>query len=103
MDTPLSEAPVSLIICARNEAENLKRLLPAIAAQEYHSFQVVLVNDASTDETASVMDAFKKNSQDQTYSVQVILNDILAYSYGTHVITIGVDLFQGLSNCRCTY
>lgn len=37
------------------------------------------------------------------YSVQIILNDILAYSYGTHVITVGLDLFQGISNCRCTY
>ncbi len=45
----------------------------------------------------------KKNNFYFGYSVQIILNDILAYSYGTHVITIGVDLFQGLSNCRCTY
>jgi type IX secretion system PorP/SprF family membrane protein len=37
------------------------------------------------------------------YSVQIILNDILAYSYGTHVVTVGLDLFQGISNCRCTY
>lgn len=37
------------------------------------------------------------------YSVQIILNDILAYSYGTHVVTVGMDLFQGISNCRCTY
>ncbi len=37
------------------------------------------------------------------YSYQVILNEILGYSTGTHVVTLGVDLFQGLSNCRCTY
>jgi len=37
------------------------------------------------------------------YSYQIILNEILGFSTGTHVITIGVDLFQGLSNCRCTY
>jgi len=37
------------------------------------------------------------------YSYQIILNEILTYSTGTHVITVGVDLFQGLSNCRCTY
>ncbi len=46
---------------------------------------------------------FKKSNFYFGYSVQIILNDILAYSYGTHVITIGMDLFQGLSNCRCTY
>lgn len=37
------------------------------------------------------------------YSYQIILNEILGYSTGTHVVTLGVDLFQGLSNCRCTY
>ena len=45
---------------------------------------------------------FKKNNFYFAYSVQVILNEILAYSYGTHVITVGVDLFQGISNCGCT-
>lgn len=46
---------------------------------------------------------FKKSNFYFGYSVQIILNEILAYSYGTHVITVGMDLFQGLSNCRCTY
>ncbi|ADY29144.1 putative membrane protein [Cellulophaga lytica DSM 7489] len=45
----------------------------------------------------------KKDNYYFSYSYQIILNDILNYSTGTHVITIGVDLFQGLSNCRCTY
>lgn len=37
------------------------------------------------------------------YSYQVITNEILGYSSGTHVLTVGVDLFQGISNCRCMY
>ncbi len=37
------------------------------------------------------------------YSYQVITNEILGYSAGTHVLTVGMDLFQGISNCRCTY
>ena len=45
----------------------------------------------------------KKNNFYFGYSYQVILNEILGYSSGTHVITLGVDLFQGVSNCRCTY
>ncbi len=45
----------------------------------------------------------KKNNLYFGYSYQVILNEILGYSTGTHVVTIGMDLFQGISNCRCTY
>ncbi len=45
----------------------------------------------------------KKNNFYFGYSYQVILNELLGYSSGTHVITLGLDLFQGISNCRCTY
>ena len=45
----------------------------------------------------------KKNNFYFGYSYQVITNEILGYSSGTHVITVGLDLFQGISNCRCTY
>ena len=46
---------------------------------------------------------FKKSNFYFGYSYQVITNEILGYSSGTHVITVGMDLFQGISNCRCTY
>lgn len=45
----------------------------------------------------------KKNNFYFGYSYQVILNEILGYSTGTHVVTLGVDVFQGLSNCRCSF
>ena len=46
---------------------------------------------------------FKKNNFYFGYSYQVITNEILGFSTGTHVVTVGMDLFQGISNCRCTY
>lgn len=49
-DTPASR-PLSVIICARNEEENLRRYLPKILEQDYPSFEVILVNDFSEDET----------------------------------------------------
>ncbi|GAB1856735.1 glycosyltransferase [Flavobacteriaceae bacterium MHTCC 0001] len=53
-----SETPVSVIICAKNEAENLKVFLPSVINQEYKDFQIVLINDASKDDTLSVMETF---------------------------------------------
>ncbi|MCR9263588.1 MAG: type IX secretion system membrane protein PorP/SprF [Flavobacteriaceae bacterium] len=46
---------------------------------------------------------FKKSNFYFGYSYQVITNEILGYSTGTHVLTVGMDLFQGISNCRCMY
>ncbi|MDG5492794.1 glycosyltransferase [Psychroserpens sp. SPM9] len=50
---------VSVIICAKNEAENLKLNLPYFIDQDYESFEIVLINDSSTDDTLEVMEAFK--------------------------------------------
>lgn len=49
-DKPAS-LPLSVIICARNEEENLRRHLPKILEQDYPTFEVILVNDFSEDET----------------------------------------------------
>lgn len=47
--------PISIIICARNEAENLKKNLPRILNQNYRSFEVIVVNDQSEDETENIL------------------------------------------------
>jgi len=52
--------PVSVIICARNEDENLREFLPRILSQDYPEFEVVVVNDCSWDETENVIDEFAK-------------------------------------------
>lgn len=49
---------VSVIICAKNESNNLKAFLPSILSQSYSNFEVVLINDASSDTTLEVMEAF---------------------------------------------
>lgn len=52
--------PISVIICARNEAENLKTFLPKILAQDYPNFEVIVVNDRSWDGTADILEEFAK-------------------------------------------
>jgi len=36
------------------------------------------------------------------YSYQLTINDLSGYNSGTHMITIGLDLLQSISNCACT-
>jgi len=50
--------PLSVVICARNEAENLKNFLPAIMDQNYPDFEVIVVNDRSWDGTRVVLEEF---------------------------------------------
>ena len=43
--------PLSVIIYAREEVENLRRNLPAVLEQDYPQFEVIVINDGNTDES----------------------------------------------------
>ncbi|MFQ5335412.1 MAG: glycosyltransferase [Flavobacteriales bacterium] len=50
--------PVSVVVAARNESENLLNNLPALLEQDYPEFEVVVVDDCSWDDTGEVLRAF---------------------------------------------
>lgn len=52
--------PVSVVICARNEDDNLTEFLPKILSQDYPEFEVLVVNDCSEDNTEHVLDEYIK-------------------------------------------
>lgn len=57
----LLQHPVSVVICARDEAENLAQNLPAVLTQTYKtSYEVVAVDDNSFDDTKYVLEALAK-------------------------------------------
>ena len=59
-DTSLDTPPVSVIICARNEDDNLKSFIPFIMQQNYPDFEVVVVNDCSYDNTGEILEELSK-------------------------------------------
>ncbi|WPP52178.1 glycosyltransferase [Catalinimonas niigatensis] len=60
--------PVSVIVCAHNEKENLMRLLPRLYAQNFKRFEIVIVNDRSTDGTID----FLLEEQNQHPNLKVV-------------------------------
>lgn len=53
--------PLSVVICARNEVENLKAYLPAVLEQNYPDYEVVVVNDRSWDGTKELLEEFTRH------------------------------------------
>ncbi len=49
------DIPLSVIICARNEADNLNNNLKHVLEQDYNEYEVIVVNDCSTDHTDEVL------------------------------------------------
>lgn len=51
--------PVSILIAARNESDNLFQNLPKILEQDYPNFEVIVVNHQSIDESYHVLNAYR--------------------------------------------
>ena len=52
-DTP----PVSFLIPCHNEAENVIETIRSLLEQDYPKFEIIAINDASTDETGALLNA----------------------------------------------
>ncbi len=52
--------PVSVILCARNEEDNLFKHLPIILEQDYPDFEVIVVNDQSVDDSRQILKAYQE-------------------------------------------
>ena len=54
---PPENAPlISVCVPARNEARNIRRCVDALLAQDYPNFEVIVLDDRSTDGTAKMLD-----------------------------------------------
>lgn len=52
--------PISVIVCAKNEEENVVKYIPLLAEQNYPDFEIVLIDDASSDSTLDIFEEFEK-------------------------------------------
>lgn len=80
--------PVSILICAKNEAENLKQFLPSVLNQSYSNFEVVLINDASIDNTLEVMESFAKTHNN--IKIVNVENNEAFWANKKYALTLGI-------------
>lgn len=60
-ETPLKRIPVSVIVCAKNEEELVRKNISLIIEQDYPDFEVILIDDASSDGTLEIFEEYEKN------------------------------------------
>lgn len=58
----LPPQPVSIVVVARNELKNLQNFLPILLAQKHPEFEVIVVNNASWDESLEYLTELKKTA-----------------------------------------
>ncbi|MHB1177912.1 MAG: glycosyltransferase [Daejeonella sp.] len=86
------KSPVSVIICARNELENLKKNLGFFLKQDHPDFEVVVVNDCSNDGSDWYL---KDLSLVHPHLKVVTLNDHPRFKHGKKfAVTMGIKASQ---------
>ncbi|OHT44529.1 glycosyltransferase [Flavobacterium tructae] len=80
--------PVSVIVCAKNEEENVKKFIPLLAEQNYPDFEIVLIDDASSDETLEVFEEFEQ--QYSNIRLVKVQNNEAFWGNKKYALTLGI-------------
>lgn len=80
--------PVSLIVCAKNEAKNLKKHIPLWLAQDHPNCEIILINDASTDDSLEVMEYFA--TRDSRIKIVNVENNEAFWGSKKYALTLGI-------------
>ena len=68
---PPADAPmISICVPARNEEKNIRRCVEALLAQTYPNFEIIVLDDRSTDSTAEILDELLLSVREQAPALQ---------------------------------
>ncbi|MCX6121394.1 MAG: glycosyltransferase [Ignavibacteriales bacterium] len=97
-DTTCNEQPfVSVIVAARNEEKNICQLLQCLSHQTYTQYEIIIINDRSTDKTAELITDFQKNSSNITrIDITSLQGDMPAKK---NALRTGIDASKGEILC----
>jgi len=98
--------PVSVIVYAKNESRNLQKHLPFLLEQHYSNYEVIVINDGSTDESEDMLSALESqyNNLYHTFIPQesrYLSRKKLALTVGIKAAKHDILLFIE-ANCRPT-
>ncbi|MGG7034622.1 MAG: glycosyltransferase [Flavobacterium sp.] len=79
---------VSVIVCAKNEEENVAKFIPILATQNYPNFEIVLIDDASSDETLEIFEEFEK--QYNNIRLVKVVNNETFWGNKKFALTLGI-------------
>ena len=80
--------PVSVIVCAKNEAENIQKYIPLLLSQNYPAYELVLIDDASSDETRDLFEAIEK--QHNFVKLVKVDNNEAFWGNKKYALTLGI-------------
>ena len=84
--------PVSILVCSQNQSKNLPKLLASLLVQEYATFEVIIVNDRSTDDSRELLEQeSKKNDKLRVVNIDRLPDHVDGKKYA---LTLGIKAAQ---------
>lgn len=79
---------ISVIVCAKNEAENVAQFIPILAEQDYPDYEIILIDDASSDNTLEIFEEFEK--QYSNVRLVKVQNNEAFWGNKKYALTLGI-------------
>ena len=79
---------ISVIVCAKNEGENVAKYIPLLAEQDYPDFEIILIDDASSDNTLEIFEEFEK--QYSNIRLVKVKNNEAFWGNKKYALTLGI-------------
>lgn len=79
---------VSVIVCAKNEEENVKTLIPLLLKQDYFDYEIVLIDNSSSDNTLDIFEEFEKINNN--IKIVRVVNNETFWGNKKYALTLGI-------------
>ena len=79
---------ISVIVCAKNEADNVAQFIPILAEQDYPDYEIILIDDASSDNTLEIFEEFEK--QYSNIRLVKVKNNEAFWGNKKYALTLGI-------------
>ncbi len=85
---PRQALPVSVIVCAHDEEQNLKELIPLLLSQNHPDFEIIIVDDRSNDGTFDLL--LKETSKDHRLRMVHVNRTPPLFNAKKYALTLGI-------------
>ena len=87
---------LSIIIPVYNGEKYIKRCLDSIFTQSFENYEVIIVNDGSTDNTKNILDELKNDKlkiyNNENHGVSYSRNFGIEHSIGEYIMFVDVEI-----------